>query len=153
MPVLLPGLRYDYPLSAGAPITREHLISLTGGYPAPVVEAPARQVEQVLENAAEQLFGDPLLLDNSQDLPRWQGQAWSVSYSPQGKRITGLEPVQGLCRTFGLQFESQAGEPLWQRVEAWLARQPDGWQLAPLQLPEVRYVQGHPGWHPRQLAS
>ena len=25
--------------------------------------------------------------------------------------------------------------------------------LAPLQLPEVRYVQGHPGWHPRQLAS
>ncbi len=153
MPVLLPGLRYDYPLAAGAPITREHLISLTGGYPAPVVEAPARQVEQVLENAAEQLFGDPLLLDNSQDLPRWQGQAWSVSYSPQGKRITGLEPVQGLCRTFGLQFESQAGEPLWQRVEAWLARQPDNWQLAPLQLPEVRYVQGHPGWHPRQLAS
>lgn len=75
MPVLLPGLRYDYPLAAGAAITREHLISLTGGYPAPVVEAPARQVEQVLENAAEQLFGDPLLLDNSQDLPRWQGQA------------------------------------------------------------------------------
>lgn len=118
-----------------------------------MVEAPARQVEQVLENAAEQLFGDPLLLDNSQDLPRWQGQAWRVSYSPQGKRISGLEPVQGLCRTFGLQFETQAGEPLWQRVEAWLARQPTDWQLAPLQLPEVRYVQGHPGWHPRQLAS
>lgn len=153
MPVLLPGLRYDYPLPAGASITREHLISLTGGYPAPVVEAPARQVEQVLENAAEQLFGDPLLLDNSQDLPRWQGQAWRVSYSPQGKRITGLEPVQGLCRTFGLQFDSQAGEPLWQRVEAWLARQGADWQLVPLQLPEVRYVQGHPGWHPRQLAS
>ncbi|WP_019098377.1 hypothetical protein, partial [Pseudomonas putida] len=153
MPVLLPGLRYDYPLPAGAPITREHLISLTGGYPAPVVEAPARQVEQVLENAAEQLFGDPLLLDNSQDLPRWQSQAWGVSYSPQGKRITGLEPVQGLCRTFGLQFESQAGEPLWQRVEAWLARQAPGWQLVPLQWPDVRYVQGHPGWHPRQLAS
>ncbi|WP_455843012.1 hypothetical protein [Lelliottia jeotgali] len=153
MPVLLPGLRYDYPLAAGEAITREHLISLTGGYPAPVVEAPARQVEQVLENAAEQLFGDPLLLDNSQDLPRWQGQAWRVSYSPQGKRITGLDPVQGLCRTFGLQFEPQAGEPLWQRVEAWLGRQRPGWQLAALQVPEVRYVQGHPGWHPRQLMS
>ncbi|WDY57019.1 lipoprotein UxpA [Pseudomonas sp. PSKL.D1] len=153
MPVLLPGLRYDYPLAAGEPITREHLIALTGGYPAPVVEAPARQVEQVLENAAEQLFGDPLLLDNSQDLPRWQGQPWRVSYSPQGKRITGLNEVQGLCRTFGLQFEAQAGEPLWQRVEAWLGRQPTGWQLAQLQLPEVRYVQGHPGWHPRQVAS
>ncbi|KHL75933.1 lipoprotein UxpA [Pseudomonas putida] len=153
MPVLLPGLRYDYPLAAGEAITREHLISLTGGYPAPVVEAPARQVEQVLENAAEQLFGDPLLLDNSQDLPRWQGQAWQVSYSPQGKRITGLDKVQGLCRTFGLQFEPQAGEPLWQRVEAWLGRQQPGWQLAALQVPQVRYVQGHPGWHPRQLMS
>ncbi|MEX5587663.1 MULTISPECIES: lipoprotein UxpA [Pseudomonas] len=153
MPVLLPGLRYDYPLAAGDSITREHLISLTGGYPAPVVEAPARQVEQVLENAAEQLFGDPLLLDNSQDLPRWQSQAWQVSYSPQGKRIAGLEPVQGLCRTFGLQFDPQAGEPLWQRVEAWLARQSGDWQLAALQLPQVRYVQGHPGWHPRQLLS
>lgn len=152
MPVLLPGLRYDYPLAAGEMITREHLISLTGGYPAPVVEAPAQQVEQVLESAAEQLFGDPLLLDNSQDLPRWQGQPWRVSYSPQGKRIAGLEPVQGLCRTFGLQFDAQAGAPLWQTVEAWLARQPGDWQLAPLQVPEVRYVQGHPGWHPRQVA-
>ncbi|MFJ4157312.1 lipoprotein UxpA [Pseudomonas sp. NPDC089752] len=152
-PVLLPGLRYDYPLAAGESITREHLISLTGSYPAPVVEAPARQVEQVLENAAEQLFGDPLLLDNSQDLPRWQGQAWDVSYSPQGKRITGLAPVQGQCRTFGLQFEAKAGEPLWQRVEAWLGRQRPGWQLAALQLPDVRYVQGHPGWHPRQAIS
>lgn len=153
MPVLLPGLRYDYPVAMGDAITREHLISLTGSYPAPVVEAPARQVEHVLENAAEQLFGDPLLLDNSQDLPRWQGQPWRVSYSPQGKRITGLDPVQGVCRTFGLQFDAQVGEPLWQRVEAWLADQPTGWQLAPLQLPEVRYVQGHPGWHPRQVAS
>jgi len=153
MPVLLPGLRYDYPLPAGAAITREHLISLTGGYPAPVVEAPARQVEQVLENAAEQLFGDPLLLDNSQDLPRWHSQAWDVSYSPQGKRVTGLAPVAGLCRTFGLQFDAQAGEPLWQRVEAWLTRQKADWQLAPLQLPDVRYVQGHPGWHPLQRVS
>jgi len=153
LPVLLPGLRYDYPLAAGEAITREHLISLTGGYPAPVVEAPARQVEQVLENAAEQLFGDPLLLDNSQDLPRWQGLAWRVSYSPQGKRVSGIDAVQGLCRTFGLQFEAPAGEPLWQRVEAWLARQKADWQLASLPLPEVRYVQGHPGWHPRQAVS
>ncbi|MBJ9976794.1 lipoprotein UxpA [Pseudomonas sp. S75] len=150
IPVLLPGLRYDCPLRAGQAITREHLINLTGGYPAPVVEAPARQVEQVLENAAEQLFGDPLLLDNSQDLPRWQGLAWQVSYSPSGKRIAGLPAVQGLCRTFGVHFDAQAGEPLWQKVEAWLARQPADWQLASLQWPEVRYVQGHPGWHPRQ---
>lgn len=153
MPVLLPGLRYDTPLQAGEAITREHLINLSGGYPAPVVEAPARQVEQVLENAAEQLFGDPLLLDNSQDLPRWQGQAWQVSYSPNGKRIVGLQPVEGLCRTFGLHFDAQAGAPLWQTLEAWLTRQPSGWALAPLQVPAVRYVQGHPGWHPLQVAA
>ncbi|QWA27626.1 lipoprotein UxpA [Pseudomonas sp. RC3H12] len=153
MPVLLPGLRYDYPLQAGEAITREHLISLTGGYPAPVVEAPARQVEQVLENAAEQLFGDPLLLDNSQDLPRWQSQDWQVSYSPNGKRIIGLQPVEGLCRTFGLHFDAQAGAPLWQTLEAWLTRQAPGWALASLQLPAVRYVQGHPGWHPHQVAA
>ena len=153
MPVLMPGLRYDFPLEGGESITREHLISLTGGYSAPVVEAPARQVAQVLENAAEQLFGDPLLLDNSQDLPRWFGQPWEVSYSPLGKRIAGLQPIEGLCRTFGLNFDPSAGEPLWQRVEAWLRRQPTDWQLAPLQLPQVRYVQGHPGWHPRQVTS
>ncbi len=152
MPVLLPGLRYDFPVQAGEPITREHLISLTGGYPAPVFEVPAQPVEQVLENAAEQLFGDPLLLDNSQDLPRWQNHAWQVNYSPTGKRVAGFEPVQGLCRTFGLHVDAQAGVPLWQTVEAWLVRQAPGWRLAPLQLPDVRYVQGHPGWHPRQEA-
>ncbi|HKS12507.1 MAG TPA: lipoprotein UxpA [Pseudomonas sp.] len=151
MPVLLPGLRYDVPLRAGETITREHLITLTGGYPAPVVDAPARQVGQVLENAAEQLFGDPLLLDNSQDLPRWLGDSWQVSYSAMGKRVAGLAPTQGLCRTFGLHFDAGAGEPLWQRVENWLAQQPSDWQLPVLQLPEVRYVQGHPGWHPRQV--
>ncbi|QBF25436.1 lipoprotein UxpA [Pseudomonas tructae] len=150
-PVLLPGLRYDSPLAAGQAITREHLISLTGSYPAPVVEAPARQVEQVLENAAEQLFGDPLLLDNSQDLPRWLGQPWQLSYSPTGKRVSGLSEALGQCRTFGLQYASNVGEPLWQRVEAWLARQPADWQLPALQLPQLRYVQGHPGWHPREL--
>lgn len=153
IPVLLPGLRYDFPLRVGEPITREHLISLTGGYPAPVVEAPARQVEQVLENAAEQLFGDPLLLDNSQDLPRWQSQDWQVSYSPNGKRIIGLQPMEGLCRTFGLHFDAQVGVPLWQTLEAWLTRQTPGWALATLQLPAVRYVQGHPGWHPHQVAA
>ena len=153
LPVLLPGLRYDSPLAAGQAITREHLISLTGSYPAPVVQVPAGQVRQVLENAAEQLFGAPLLLDNSQDLPRWSGAPWQLSYSPSGKRVSGITTVDGACRTYGLAFASEAGEPLWQCVEAWLARQAPGWQLPALALPQVRYVQGHPGWHPRGLSS
>ena len=151
--VLLPGLRYDSPLDRGQMITREHLISLSASYPAPVVDVPAQQVRQVLENAAEQLFGEPLLLDNSQDLPRWLGQPWQVTYSPGGKRISEFAEPVGTCRTFGLGFASNAGQPLWQHVEGWLREQPIDWQLAPLQLPEVRHVQGHPGWHPRSLLS
>lgn len=150
--VLLPGLRYDSPLAQGQMITREHLISLTASYPAPVVDVSAKQIPRVLENAAEQLFGEPLLLDNSQDLPRLQGQAWQVTYSASGKRITGLSEPVGQCRTFSLGFDAQAGEPLWQHVEAWLRARPAGWQITRLQLPQMRYVQGHPGWHPREAA-
>lgn len=151
--VLLPGLRYDSPLARGQMITREHLISLSASYPAPVVDVPAQQVRQVLENAAEQLFGEPLLLDNSQDLPRWLGQPWQVTYSPSGKRVSAFAEPVGNCRTFGLGFAAEAGQPLWQHLEGWLRERPADWQLAPLQLPELRYVQGHPGWHPRSLVS
>lgn len=151
--VLLPGLRYDSPLDEGQSITRDHLISLTASYPAPVVDVSARQVPRVLENAAEQMFGEPLLLDNSQDLPRWLGQAWQVTYSAGGKRVSGVGEPAGQCRTFGLGFDAQAGQPLWQHLEAWLREQPANWRIAALQLPQMRYVQGHPGWHPRELAS
>ena len=151
--VLLPGLRYDSPLDQGQPITREHLISLTASYPAPVVSVSARQVPRVLENAAEQMFGEPLLLDNSQDLPRWFGEPWQVTYSAGGKRVNGVGEPTGQCRTFGLGFDAQAGQPLWQHLEAWLRERPANWQIAPLQLPHMRYVQGHPGWHPREQAS
>ena len=67
--------------------------------------------------------------------------------------MSGVAALDGQCRTFGLQFSNDSGEPLWQRVEAWLTRQAPGWQLPPMALPQVRYVQGHPGWHPRGLAS
>ncbi|MBI6852091.1 lipoprotein UxpA [Pseudomonas cichorii] len=151
--VLLPGLRYDSPLAQGQMITREHLISLTGSYPAPVVNVSAKQVPRVLENVAEQMFGDMLLLDNSQDLPRWMGQSWEVTYSAGGKRINGVGEPAGQCRTFGLGFDAQAGQPLWQHLEAWLRERPADWRIAPLQLPGMRYVQGHPGWHPRESAA
>jgi hypothetical protein len=118
-----------------------------------VVDVPAQQVRQVLENAAEQLFGEPLLLDNSQDLPRWLGQPWQVTYSPSGKRVSEFAEPVGQCRTFGLGFAAEAGQPLWQHLEGWLRERPADWQLASLQLPQVRYVQGHPGWHPRSLVS
>ncbi|TWH71440.1 2',3'-cyclic-nucleotide 2'-phosphodiesterase (5'-nucleotidase family) [Azomonas agilis] len=150
--VLLPGLRYDYPLKRGQAITREHLLSLTGSYAAPVVEAPASALEQVLEHSAEQLFGRTLLLDNSQDLPRLLGQDWQVAYSPSGKRISGLASSTSMCRTLGMNQSEQEGRPLWQYMEAFLRAQPVGWQMPEPKLPHLLYVQGHPGWHPREPA-
>lgn len=144
--VLLPGLRYDVPLRQGQAITREHLLCLTGSHPAAVREVPAGQLQRVLENAAEQLFGDPAILDNSQDLPRLLGQPWQVAYSPSGQRVSGLEPLERV-RTFTLGAQA-GGEPLWQHLEAYLRNRPATWQLAELSLPRMSYVQGHPGWHP-----
>lgn len=144
--VLLPGLRYDVPLRKGQTITREHLLCLTGSHPAAVREAPAGQLQRVLENAAEQLFGSLAMLDNSQDLPRLLGQPWQVAYSPAGHRVSGLEPLQQV-RTFTLGPMAD-GEPLWQRLEAYLRNQPADWQLAEWSLPHMSFVQGHPGWHP-----
>ncbi|EWC43289.1 hypothetical protein [Pseudomonas stutzeri] len=146
--VLLPGLRYDSPLRQGQAITREHLLSLTGSHPAPLLERPTRQLGQVLENAAEQLFGDPLILDNSRDLPRLLGQPWQIAYSPAGRRMLDVEAQAEQCRTFGLGPGEEAGQPLWQHLEAFLRQRPADWQLAELTLPEMLYVQGHPGWHP-----
>jgi len=100
----------------------------------------------VLENAAEQLFGDPVILDNSQDLPRLFGQRWQVDYSPIGKRVQAAELPPRL-RTFTLGRQN-AGQALWQWLEAYLRERPSDWQLPNVQLPALRYVQGHPGWHP-----
>ncbi|WP_407293803.1 lipoprotein UxpA [Stutzerimonas zhaodongensis] len=148
--VLLPGLRYDAPLRRGQAITREHLLSLTGSHPAVVREAPAAQLQRVLENAAEQLFGDPVILDNSQDLPRLLGRSWQVAYSPSGQRVSGVETMERL-RTFTLGAQTE-GKPLWQYLEAYLREQPGSWHLPELALPRLTYVQGHPGWHPAQGA-
>lgn len=144
--VLLPGLRYDVPLRRGQTITREHLICLSGSHPAAVREVAAQGLSQVLENAAEQLFGDPVILDNSQDLPRLFGQRWQVDYSPGGKRVQAAELPPRL-RTFTLGRQN-TGQALWQWLEAYLRERPSDWQLPNVQLPALRYVQGHPGWHP-----
>lgn len=144
--VLLPGLRYDVPLRSGQTITREHLIGLSGSHPAAVREVAAQALPQVLENAAEQLFGDPVLLDNSQDLPRLFGQRWQVDYSPGGKRVQA-DALPPRLRTFALGRQN-GGQALWQWLEAFLRERPADWQLPSVQLPELRYVQGHPGWHP-----
>lgn len=153
-PVLLPGLRYDQPLRRGDWITREHLIALCGGHEATVLDLPtsADGLRTLLEEAADNRFGEPLLLDNSQDLPRLTGVQWTCRYgAPRGQRIGPVQAPLGTsftCRTFALGRELGAGEALWQRLEAFLRARPADWGLAPLPVPRLEFVEGHPGWHP-----
>lgn len=153
-PVLLPGLRYDLPLRRGDWITREHLIALCGGHEATVLDLPtsADGLRTLLEEAADNRFGEPLLLDNSQDLPRLLGVQWTCRYgAPRGQRIGPLQAPLGAsftCRTFALGRELGTGEALWQRLEAYLRARPADWGLAPLAPPRLEFVEGHPGWHP-----
>lgn len=153
---LLPGLRYDSPLRRGQWITREHLLRLSGGHVARVTELPvsARDLQGLLEQGADHCFGEPLLMDNSQDLPRLSGLDWQLRYTPeQGARVADLpwpgDPVTPLrCATFSLQGQA-SGQPLWQVLEQFLRQQPLDWQLPPAQVPSLAFVEGHPGWHPR----
>lgn len=153
-PVLLPGLRYDLPLRRGDWITREHLIALCGGHEATVLDLPtsADGLRTLLEDAADNRFGEPLLLDNSQDLPRLLGVPWTCRYgAPRGQRIGPLQAPLGAsftCRTFALGRELGTGEALWQRLEAYLRARPADWGLVPLAPPRLEFVEGHPGWHP-----
>ncbi|GGK07224.1 lipoprotein UxpA [Pseudomonas matsuisoli] len=157
-PSLLPGLRYDVPLQRGEWITREHLLALSGGYDAAVLDLQtSRQgLHDLLEEAADQRFSEPLILDNSQDMPRLLNAQWSCRYgAPSGQRISavdvGGQPESFACRTFTPKGVSGNGEPLWQWIERYLRAQPVQWSVASLPRPQVNFIEGHPGWHP--LAS
>lgn len=157
--VLLPGLRYDLPLAAGEWITRDHLFALTGSYEARLqtLDASLDTFSQLLEQRADEAFGEPLLLDTSRDLPRLLAAHYRLNYAAgRGQRIAQLQLDSGRthfpARTFALQGAAD-GEPLWQRLEAYLRSRPADWQLGPLQRPQVAFVEGHPGWHPRALPA
>lgn len=156
--VVLPGLRYDLPLAPGEWITRDHLFALTGSYPAPVqtLDASVENLTELLEQRADEAFSEPLLLDTSRDLPRLLAADYRLSYvAARGQRIDALQMDSGRrhfsARTFALQ--ATEGTPLWQHLERYLRAQPLDWQLGALRRPQVAFVEGHPGWHPRVLHS
>lgn len=148
---LSPGWRHDIVLPPGSPITRDHLVTLTGGHQARLLKlnASASELRALLERASDHCFGSPSLLDTSQDLPRLSGATWDCRYAGEpGQRIT-LREVAG-TRMATWQPGAREGESLWQHLEAYLLERPAGWHLPRLPEVQLRGVSGHPGWHPSQ---
>lgn len=158
---LAPGLRQGLPAAPGDTLTREHLLSLTAGYEAPVftVSANRRQLRSRLESGASEWLSDQLYLHTSQDLPRLTGSHYVLRYQAQaGQRISELEwPASSTTETLRVAGWSRhyqgEGTPLWQLLEAWLRQQPENWQLPEIEQPSLAFVEGHPGWHPEALAK
>ncbi|MFC0268759.1 lipoprotein UxpA [Kushneria aurantia] len=148
---LLPGLRYDSPLAPGEAITRDHLLRLTGGYPARVtgLELSRDDLHQLVERSVDNSLGTPLVINNSQDLPRLSGADWQLDYGAGPGERSRIDAPAGTHRwqTFSARPEAPPGEPLWQRMERFLLDRPS-LTLPPRPDVEARYVDGHPGWHP-----
>lgn len=148
---LSPGWRHDVVLPPGSPITRDHLITLTGSHEARIVELSTDQgdLHALLERAADHCFGTPLLLDDALDLPRLKGVEWTCRYtSDTGRRIDLARVTGNRLATWSHRPEAAGGDSLWQVMEAFLADQPEAWSLPALPGPTLRFVDGHPGWHP-----
>ncbi|GAB2780397.1 hypothetical protein GCM10027040_03060 [Halomonas shantousis] len=151
IPTLSPGLRYDVIVAPGEPITRNHLIALSGGHAAPVfaLDTTSADIQALLERASDQSFGQPLLLDTAQDLPRLDGIAWRCRYSAEtGQRISMAETGASRLMTWSIRPDATAGEPLWQRMERYLSGRDAHWTLPPRPEASLSFVDGHPGWHP-----
>lgn len=154
--VLSPGLRYDRIIAPGGTITRDHLLSLSGGYSAAVFSLPmtADGLRQLLERAADQCFGAPILLDDSEDLPRVSGVDWECRYGAErGQRVALLGAPSERVTSWSPRPDAPHGDPLWQVLERYLATRDS---QAPLPSPpgaELRFVDGHPGWHPQLRLS
>lgn len=156
---LAPGLRHGLAVPPGGTITREHLLSLTGGYPASVFKVPASrsELQARLEAGADQFLSDDWFLHTSEDLPRLTGGGFTLRYQAlAGQRIAALEwPVSSTSDKVQVAGWSPhylaEGVTLWQLMEEWLLQQPAKWQLPEVERPSLAFVDGHPGWHPEAL--
>lgn len=148
---LLPGLRHDTLVAPGEAITRDHLLRLTGGYPARVVDLSPNtgELKRLVERALDNSLGSPQIIHTNRDLPRLIDTDWTLNYGAgPGERAT-LNTTGGDWRTFSARPDAPAGEALWQRMERYLQAQ--GGEPPRPERPRItaRYVEGHPGWHPQ----
>lgn len=158
---LTPGLRHGLAVPPGGQITRDHLLSLTAGFAAPVfnVGANRQQLRSRLEAGASQWLSDDLYLHTSEDLPRLTGSHYVLRYQAQaGQRVSELEwpapSTSEQVRVAGWSAHYQGeGTPLWQLLEDWLRKRSADWQLPEIEKPSLAFVEGHPGWHPEALLT
>ncbi len=150
---ILPGWRYDVPLKAGEWIRREHLLMLTGSAEARLARfsISEQQLKQLLEQSAEQLWANPMLLDTSKDMPRVPDFDYRLDY---GKgpfladliaRRSDLTASRFNCQTLTTDLKAQ-GTPLWQQLELYLRDRLESESLPVMPRPDVRFAEGHPGW-------
>ena len=157
---LTPGLRHGLALPPGSVITRDDILSLTAGYPAPVfnLTVEQEQIQSRLETGADQLLSDDWWLHSSEDMPRLSGCSYLLrSQALIGKRVTDLDwptpEKNGKVRLAGWSPKYQGeGIPVWQILEDWLRQRPQNWQLPVIERPRVAFIEGHPGWHPEALS-
>ncbi|MFB9867650.1 hypothetical protein [Vreelandella sulfidaeris] len=149
---LLPGLRYDPLVAPGEPITRDHLLRLTGGHAAKVIslQLDSADLKRMVEDAIDNSIGTPLVINNSQDLPRLFGANWELRYGADAGERALINAPAGTHRwlTFSAHPQAAGGEALWQRMERYLLAQQPALRLPPRPAIETRYLEGHPGWHP-----
>lgn len=154
--VLSPGQRYDRIIPPNGTITRDHLLSLSGGYSTSVFSLPmtADGLRRLLERESDQCFDDPILLDNSKDLPRVAGVEWECHYGTErGQRVKLRNASSERVISWSSRPDAPSGDPLWQILERYLlARDPKA-PLPPPPRAELRFVDGHPGWHPKRRLS
>ncbi len=150
---ILPGWRYDAPLKAGEWIRREHLLMLTGSAEARLARfsISEQQLKQLLEQSAEQLWATPMLLDTSKDMPRVPDFDYRLDYgkgpflADLSARRSDLAASRFNCQTLTTDLKAQ-GTPLWQLMELYLRDRLESESLPVLPRPDVRFVEGHPGW-------
>lgn len=156
---LAPGLRHGLAVAPGQVITRDHLLSLTAGYSSRVfqVTADPLQLQARLEAGADQLLSDDWYLHSSEDMPRLTGSAYVLRYQAvSGQRISELQwpasSTRNRARVAGWSTHYRGeGQPLWQLMESWLRQRSSAWDLPPLEVPSLAFVEGHPGWHPEAV--
>lgn len=156
---LSPGLRQGLALPPGAKITRDQLLSLTGGYSARVFQLTTtqEQLKTSLEAGASQLLGDDWFLHTNEDMPRLSGASYILRYQGLHQaRIGELSwQASGTNSELSLAGWSKSyaggGVEMWQLMEDFLKQQTTSWQLPELEEPSLAFVDGHPGWHPAAL--
>lgn len=157
---ILPGWRYDVSLQAGEWIRREHLLMLSGSAEARLARfsLSEQQLRQLLEQSAEQLWGNPLLLDTSTDMPRVPDFDYRLDYG-KGPFLAELKVRRSNlitdsfhCLTLTTDLKAQ-GTPMWQLLELYLRDRLGSGDLPAQSRPKVRFIEGHPGWHVAEAAS